>query len=321
MCTHKQRLWLSAQVLSPHVPDLASLQLLLQVERTGSLGAAGSALGMSQQAASARLRAMERQVGVVLVTRGARGSQLTREGLLVARWAGAVVAAAARLDAGLDSLRTDRGAHLSVAASLTVAEHLVPAWLVTLRGRGVAPVEVRLETTNSEAVAELVRSGEVDLGFVEGPQAPRGLRSKTVGGDRLVLVVAPQHPWARRRRPLSPAELASTPLVSREAGSGTRSALQRALTTALGPEGGLADPALTVASAAAVRASVVAGVAPGALSSLAVSDDLALGRLVEVAVHGLDLERELRVVWSGPPTPPAGPARDLVAIATRDGTR
>ena len=311
-------------MLSDRVPDLRSLQLLLAVRDTGSLGAAGAACGTSQQAASARLRAAEVLVGVPLVVRGARGSRLTPAGELLARWADAVVDAAAHLDAAAAALRQDAATHLRLAASLTAAEHLVPRWLAEgarrERAAGREPVRVSLRTANSEEVAVLVRAGEVDLGFVEGPEPPERLAACDVAADRLVVVVAPGHPWARRRRGLEADELARTPLVSRESGSGTRSALRRALGAVL-PEGAeVADPALVVASAAAVRASVVAGVAPGALSSLDVADELALGRLVAVPVRGVDLRRRLRAVWRGGPTPPAGAARDLLALAAADGS-
>lgn len=300
-------------MLSPRVPDLAGLALLLAVERTGSIGAAGTEAGISQQAASARVHAMEVQVGVPLLVRTPRGSRLTAAGALVARWAVPVVDAARELDAGIDSLRADRGAHLRVAASLTVAEHLAPRWFVALRAR--AGTEVSLLATNSDAVAAAVAAGEADVGFVEGPDAPAGLRSRTVGHDRLLVVVAPDHPWARRGAPLTVAELAATPLVAREAGSGTRRALARALAAHLPGGATLAAPAMELASAAAVRAAIAAGVAPGALSTLAAADDLALGRLVSVAVEGVDLHRALRAVWRTGEQPPAGPARDLVALA------
>ncbi|WP_460869064.1 LysR family transcriptional regulator [Rhodococcus aerolatus] len=300
-------------MLSPHVPDLAGLQLLLAVERTGSIGAAGAEAGISQQAASARVQAVEAQVGVPLLVRTPQGSRLTAAGALVARWALPVVDAARELDAGIGSLRSDRAAHLRVAASLTVAEHLAPRWFVALRAR--LGTEVSLVATNSDAVAAAVTAGEADVGFVEGPDAPAGLRARTVGHDQLLVVVDPDHPWATRTEPLTATELAATPLVAREAGSGTRRALARALADHLPTGTVLAPPAMELASAAAVRAAVAAGVAPGALSTLAVADDLALGRLVPVAVAGVDLHRVLRAVWRTGAEPPAGPARDLVAIA------
>jgi hypothetical protein len=51
------------------------------------------------------------------------------------------------------------------------------------------------------------------------------------------------------------------------------------------------------------------------LSTLAVADSIATGRLVQVPTEGVGLDRTLRAVWIGGPQPPAGPVRDLVAIA------
>jgi DNA-binding transcriptional LysR family regulator len=59
--------------LSSRVSDLASFELLLSVAELGSIGRAARAHGMSQPAASVRLRQLETDVGVPLLARGARG--------------------------------------------------------------------------------------------------------------------------------------------------------------------------------------------------------------------------------------------------------
>ena len=69
---------------------------------------------------------------------------------------------------------------------------------------------------------------------------------------------------------------------------------------------------LEFASPAAVRAAVLAGAGPAVMSRLAVSDDLAHGRLRTIPVADLDLRRELRAIWLGARIPPAGAARDLL---------
>ena len=309
----------SPAVLSPRVPGLDALQVLLAIDRAGSLRAAATEVGVSQQAVSARMRSIEAQIGVPLLNRSPRGSQLNQAGVLCAQWAWRVLEAAAELDAGITSLRTDRHSRLRVAASQTIAEHLMPGWLVALQAHrtSLPGPEIELTATNSEAVVERVLVGWADVGFVEGPGTPRGLRSKVVAQDRLAVVVPPGHRWARRRSPVPAAELAATALVSRESGSGTRKALVDALTAVLPPGTPLAAPAMELSSAGAVRAAVIAGAGPGALSLLAVSDDLALGRLVEVQLADVDLTRRLRAVWTGGGQPPAGPVRDLVAVSCR----
>lgn len=302
-------------MLSPHVPELRALELLVVVSRTGSLTAAAGELGISQQAASSRLRTMEAMVGAPLLARTRRGSALTQTGELVVQWASRVLDAAEQLDAGVAALRAGRRGQLAVAASLTIAEYLLPGWMVGVRtqqqGLGVPATDFRMTAANSERVATLVASGEVDLGFVEGPEAPEGLQHRLVGVDQLVVVVGPTHPWAARpSRRVMATTLAGTPFVAREAGSGTRTVLERALGDLR-----MVDPVLELSSTAAVRAAVAAGAGPAALSSHAVKDDIATGRLVSIGVTGLDLTRRLHAVWTGGAEPPAGPARDLVRFA------
>lgn len=294
--------------LAHRVPDLGALQLLLAVARLGSLGRAARELGITQPAASSRVRTMERMLGVALVERSPRGSRLTDAGVLVTDWAGRIVEAAEAFDAGAQALRGRRDSRLRVAASMTIAEYLLPGWLIALRTRRPGTA-VSLFAGNSSAVAERLLAAEADLGFVEGLAVPPGLDGTVIGHDRLVVVTAPGHPWARRRAPLDAAELAATPLILRERGSGTRQVLDAALVS----HGGVAEPLLELASTTAAKAAVVSGAGPSVLSELAVGEELAARRLVEIPVPGVGLRRDLRAVW---PTGhrPTGPARDLLGL-------
>lgn len=295
--------------LAHRVPDLGALELLLAVARHGSLGRAAREVGITQPAASSRIRSMERQLGVALVDRSPRGSRLTEAGALVTDWARRIVETAEAFDAGAQALRGRRDSRLRVAASMTIAEYLLPGWLVALRAQR-PDTAVSLIAGNSSAVAERLLSGEADLGFVEGLAVPEGLDGTVIGHDRLFVVVAPGHAWARRRRaPLTPEELAGTPLVLREQGSGTRQVLDSALTR----HGGLSVPLMELASTTAVKAAAVSGAGPAVLSELAVTEELSSRRLMRVPVEGVALERDLRAVWPHAQRP-VGPARELLGL-------
>ncbi|MFH8749967.1 LysR family transcriptional regulator [Streptomyces rimosus] len=294
--------------LAHRVPDLGALELLLAVARLGSLGRAARERGISQPAASSRIRSMEQQLGVSLVERSPRGSRLTDAGALVTDWARRVVEAAEAFDAGAQALRGRRDSRLRVAASMTIAEYLLPGWLIALRAQR-PDTAVSLLAGNSAAVAERLLAGEADLGFVEGLDVPAGLDGAVIGHDRLVVVAAPTHPWSRRRTDLTAAELAATPLILREHGSGTRQVLD----AALAGHGGLAAPLLELASTTAVKAAAVSGAGPSVLSELAVGEELAARRLVEIPVHGAPFGRDLRAVWPSGQRP-AGPARQLLGL-------
>lgn len=290
------------------LPDLVSLQLLVDVRELGSLGQAARAAGMAQPSASKRIAQLERRLGLPLLERSPRGSTLTAEGETVAGWAAQVLAAAHELVRAARAVRHRGAAHLRVAASMTVAEYLMPRWLGELQHRE-PDVQVGLAVVNSADVAARVLAGEVELGFVEGPSVPAGLARRVVGTDRLVVVVAPGHPWARRRTALRGAELAATPLVVREPGSGTRVTLDVAFTGL-----GQARPRLELGSNSAVKGAAQAGVAPAVLSGYAVEAELAAGRLVEVPLDGVDLARSLHAVWRRG-RPLTGPAATLLGIA------
>jgi len=310
--------------LSARMPELSAFEVLVAIAKTGSLGAAGRELRLTQQAVSARLASMEAQTGVRLAVRSTRGSQLTAAGAAVAEWADKLICVAEQVDTALSCLRTESRGRIKVVASLTIAEQLMPRWLVSLRAaasrQGTPAPEVILTATNSDRAITAVRGGDADLGFIERPMVPAGLRSRIVAHDELVLIVPPGHKWAHRSRPISPSELAHTPLVSREPGSGTRDSLTTALHRALGEAMTPAPPALELSSAAAVRAAVLAGAGPAVMSTLAVRDDLAIGRLRAVAVSDVNLRRDLRAIWVGARTPPPGAVRNLLAhIATATG--
>ncbi|MGW1864216.1 LysR family transcriptional regulator [Streptomyces mauvecolor] len=296
--------------LSPHVPDLSALDLLLSVIELGSLGRAAEAHGISQPSVSSRIRYLEKLVGVPVLERTTLGSRPTPAGALVAEWAQEVLDSAHHLDVGIQALRDSRHSRLRVAASQTIAEYLFPRWLVALRGR-TSTTTVALESGNSSEVGAAVLEGRAEIGFIESPRAPKGLHSQPVAKDRLVVVVAPDHPWARRGT-VSLDELAESQLIQRESGSGTRTAFERAMLKQL-PDW-QASAALELSSTTAIKSAVAGGVGPAVLSSLAVAAELANGTLRSPTVTGLELARVLRAVW---PTGhrPTGPARDLVAIA------
>jgi DNA-binding transcriptional LysR family regulator len=278
--------------LPPTFPELAALDVFRSVVALGSLSRAAAAHGITQPSVSARMKALERQMGVVLLARGPTGSVPTDNGRLVAGWAESVLRAADELAAGVGALRDRSGGRLRLVASYTVAEYLLPGWLDRFhRLHPDNPVE--LDVANSSEVVERVRGGRTELGFIESPGPVTGLRTAVVERDELVAVVRPGHAWSRHRV-VDAERVASTPLVLREPGSGTRESLETALADA-----GLEPPmaVLELGSTSAVKAAVISGGSPAVLSRLAVEADAAGGRLRIVPIVGMRLSRELRAVW------------------------
>lgn len=294
--------------------SLAALDVLVATDTHGSISAAARSLGISQPSASSTLRRLERSLGLEIVTRSTRGSHLTEEGRAVAVWARSVLDASDALERAAAALRDGPAHRVRLAASMTIAEHLVPRWLARLTA---APdqdrPEVELVVRNSQDVMDLVLSGGADLGFVEGATVRRGLRSRTVQRDSLAVVVGRQHPWARRRgHSVSIDELLAARLVVRESGSGTRDILERALDRA---GSRLPEHLPSLGSSSALVASVRISDSVTVLSELAVADDVERGTLVRLDVPELDLSRRLRMVWRDGAEMP-GPVRSIAALVS-----
>jgi DNA-binding transcriptional LysR family regulator len=295
-------------------PDLTSLDLLVSVGELGSISAAAQAHGITQPAASMRLRALEHLLQIRLFDRATTGTRLTPAGMATAELAATVLGGVRNLLATTAALRADRTSHLRLAGSLTVSEYLIPVWLRRF-GAEYPETRVSLEMGNTVHVIDLVTRGEVDLGFVEGSRAPGHLRYKELLQDELVIVVAPNHPWGKRRRPISPRQLATTPLVLREPGSGTR----EVLVDALSDHGLEVTAAMELGSTTAIKAAVSAGAAPAVVSTLAVRAEMQTGQLVAVACEGLSLRRSIRVIWAAS-RPPSEISSRLLAIAALPAT-
>jgi DNA-binding transcriptional LysR family regulator len=297
-------------VLPASTPDLLALDLLDSIAELGSLGQAAARHRMTQPAVSMRMSHLERRLGVTLLRRTRSGTQLTPAGERVVALSRRVLGEARAMMAGVEALAAEEHSRLRVAASLTVAEHLLPGWLAALHRESPA-VSLAVEVTNSATVLARVRAGRADVGFVEGHEGELpGMETVTVRGDRLIVVVYPGHPWAGRRSPVGGAELAAAELIVRETGSGTREILEDALR----PWGGV-QSRLELGSISAILAAVRSGEGPAVLSALAVADGLSVGHLVAVRTDGVDLTRSLRAVWltDWPLTPLAG---RLLAVAS-----
>lgn len=291
--------------------NLTMLRLLVGTADHGSLSASARAAGIAQSNASRSLRTLERRLGYTLLRRSTRGSTLTQEGVLTVEWAREVLDGVDRLSAGADALAHRGQEELAIAASMTIAEHLLPGWIGAFRARrpGVA---TRLRVMNSAQVIEAVDGGDVGLGFVETPDLAARLQHVTVFTDQLVVVAGPGHAWTRRDEPLEPAELAVTALVEREEGSGTRAFLDRLV------DDHRPAPLVELNSNSAICQAVVEGIGPAVLSRLAVEGALRTGQLVEVPTRGRSLGRSLQAVWRDP-LPGGGAAADFVEVARGAG--
>ncbi len=299
--------------MAARYPDLEDLAVRVLGARLGSIGRAAHELGLSQPTVSRRMGALERSLRVPLLQRSRRGSALTPAGRVVVDWASTLLDAADTFGRSVGTLRDRASGAVRAGVSMTIAEHHAPGWIARLHARSPAVV-VSMTVGNSAEVAELVESGQVDVGFIESPSVRPSLQQRRVGWDRLVVAVPPGHAWADGGQPVHAQDLARAELLVREAGSGTRETLEHALRR----QGLELNPGFTMASNTALKSAAVAGMGPVVLSELALAGEISSGQLVRVEVADLDLRRPLTAVWRRHEQLTAG-AADLLQLVAGDG--
>ncbi len=206
---------------------LDQLRIFVAVAERQHVTRGAQALNLAQSAASSAIAALEARFATKLFNRVGRGIELTEAGRLFLAEAKAVLARAEAAELALAEIGGLKRGTLSVQASQTIASYWLPRHLVAFR-RAHPGIEVRLSVGNTAQVAAAVHEGEAELGFVEGAVNDPELSSATVAHDQLVLVVGPEHPWARTGS-IAPHDLTASEWVLREPGSGTRSAFETAL--------------------------------------------------------------------------------------------
>ncbi len=271
---------------------LDQLRIFVAVADRQHVTRAAEALNVAQSAASASIAALEARHGAKLFHRVGRGIALTEAGASFLVEARAVLARAEAAELVLSELGGLKRGTLVVQASQTISGYWLPRYLVAFR-RAYPGIAISLTVGNTAQVATAITNGLAELGFVEGAVEDPLLESHVVARDQLMIVVGPDHDWARPGEVVTPERLVGSEWVMREPGSGTRSVFEVALAELGVPPASL-RVALELPSNESVRAAVEAGMGATAISASVAAPSIEAGLL-----HAVDLalpERHFHVL-------------------------
>ena len=260
---------------------LEQLRIFIAVAERQHMTRAAEALNLTQQAVSAAIVTLENAYSTALFHRIGRHIELTEAGRLFLEEARSVLARAAAAELALSELGGLKRGTLAAQASQTIASYWLPRRLVAFH-RDYPEIALRVGIGNTAQVAKAVLDGAAELGFIEGAIDEPALRCEELGEDRLVLVVAPAHPWARRDR-VELHELPQSEWVLREVGSGTRSAFESSLER-LGIAPRLLKVVMELPSNEAVRQAVEVGCGATVTSELVADAALRSNTLRRVSI-------------------------------------
>ena len=248
---------------------------------------------MTQPAVTFQIRQLEEHFDTRLFDRTNGRITLTPAGTVALEYAERILGLYGELDTKVKELTGREVGPLTIGASTTIAEFLLPRIVGEFKSRhpGIVP---QLVVANSEAIQARVAERSLDLGFIEGDSHLRTLVTEVCGDDELQVVCAPSHPLARHQA-LPVEALTEYPYVSRELGSGTREVIDHYFQKA-GLSADSLDSIMEATSPEALTGLVATGLGFTIMSRATVEKEVRLGDLVRIPLAP-PLMRHLSVVY------------------------
>jgi DNA-binding transcriptional LysR family regulator len=260
---------------------LEQLRIFVAVATREHVTQAARDLNLTQSATSAAVAALEARYQTKLFDRVGRRIVLTATGKAFLSEARSILARVAAAETVLDDLAGLQRGQLALAASQTIANYWLPAFIHRFNAAHPA-ITLQLSIGNTEQVASLVCEGSADLGFVEGRVEDPLLALQAVADDELVLVGPIGHALCDGA-PVTAAALKRARWVLREQGSGTRAVFVQAL-EGLDISRDELDIVFDLPSNEAVRGAVEAGAGVTVVSKLVVARALKAGTLAAATI-------------------------------------
>jgi DNA-binding transcriptional LysR family regulator len=258
---------------------LSQVEGFLETARHRNLSRAAEALHVTQPALTARIQALEAELGTLLFVRGRFGMDMTDAGRAFLPYAERALVA---LDAGaslLTELRRGGTGELVLGAAPAVSTYVLPALLVRFTRR-FPKVRLVVRTGHSEEILDMALRREIDLGLVRELQHP-DIEIHPLYDDELVLVAGGSHHFGDRAFVGLP-ELSEARLILFD-----RTSSYYELTNAFFREAGVAPSGvIELDNIDAAKQMVGQGLGIALLPHTSVAAELADGRLRAIDIQG-----------------------------------
>ncbi len=256
------------------------LKVFHTVAKLLSFTKAAESLHMTQPAVTFQVRQLEEYFNTRLFDRTHNKVNLTPAGERVAEFAERIFDLYAEMENSVRDLTGEISGALTIGASTTIAEYMLPALLGEFKNR-YPDINLRLKVSNSEGIVSMVEHNVIDLGVVESPVSNKNLIVEVCHDDQLVVVAEPGHELVRRGGKVKAAEIVKYPFISREEGSGTRDVIMHYLLQEKINPGDM-NLSLELGSPEAIKGAVEAGMGITIISRSIIDKELKLNRLAEL---------------------------------------
>jgi DNA-binding transcriptional LysR family regulator len=270
--------------------DFDQLTTFLEVARLGNFSRAGEKVFRSQSAVSVQIRQLEQDYGTRLLDRAGKKVQLTPAGEVLFEYAMKLLALrneSLRVVAGPEE--TPRGI-LSIGANEATCLYVLPDIFTAYRSLN-PHVQISIYRSFSHKVVQKLHDGAIDVGVVTMPVKDSRLVAQQIFHDPLMLIVSNNHPLARQSS-VTVDEVVDYPILLPKIGQ-TRMALDKLFR----PYQARLQVAMELPSVAMIKAFVASGVGISLICGSFASDECLAGALKLIQVAGVNLARELALVY------------------------
>ncbi len=194
------------------------MEIFLEVAHMGHLTKVAEKMGLSQSAVSMSIKELENIIGYKLFDRINKKLALNEKGRAFAE---AIAPLVSKLNDIEEEFKNDENnGELLIGVSTTIADYLIPPIICDYM-KSYPQVKVNLKIGNTREIADLIESGAVDLGFVEGNVDSTSIKQEIVGPDELIVVTGDRE-LAEKQESYYIDKLLDKRWILREEGSGTR---------------------------------------------------------------------------------------------------
>ncbi|MEC7288836.1 MAG: LysR family transcriptional regulator [Pseudomonadota bacterium] len=274
--------------------NLLWVRSFLTVVETGSFQAAANQLGLAQPTISLHIQKLEDQLGTTLLQRSRNRCRPSSSALAFIPHGESLLALNQR---AVDSVKAQT---VRVGASSNIGIYLLQPYLKTYQHKQAEPFELSID--KNSRIADLLETGQLDIGLMEWWDRRPGFEAKSWRCEPLVLIVAPDHPWAGRTL-VTREELKAVALLGGEPGTGTGRLLNAYFGTTWQP----LAPGLQLGSTEAVKQAVRCGLGVSLVLRSCVDAEVRAGSLVALSLDPPGLHKTLWAIWRKP-TPTRGGA-------------
>jgi DNA-binding transcriptional LysR family regulator len=273
--------------------NLLEIQVFTAAAEAKNFSEAARRLHLSQPAVSQQIRSLEQYLNVQLFSRSGRGVTLTEAGEVLLPVARELLDLSWRIEEMMRSLKGQVVGHLVIGCTTTAGKYVLPL-VAAAFGQHHPGVRVTIEMCNCASIVDPLLAQEVHLGISSTKIVHQAMECQPFFTDHVVLVVPADHPFARRSS-VQPIELLDQPFILQEEGSSTCQMVQEGL-AGYSISLDQLHVVMEVGNEEAIEMAVEHGLGMAFISRLAARHGLELGRLVDIPVEGLCLERPLYMV-------------------------